>query len=103
MTYIVWWDNSTDGWSKSDELPDLAAVLKEITSGYSSRYLVTKTVDVQLIETPKPVGAQIMPGTLGPGGTGMITPGMGGPYARGGAGMGPFDNPVSSDRVTSRA
>lgn len=56
MTYIVWVNNYTEGWACSDDLETLDEVLNFIHhETYGSPYVVTKVVNVQLIETPKPI------------------------------------------------
>ena len=75
MTYIVWVDNGTGGWSASGDLPNLADVLKFITSEtYGHPYRVTKEVSVCLVEeygalNPRPDQNTVIPftpGVIGP-------------------------------------
>lgn len=66
MTYVVWVFNGTDGWSRSDDLKALDEVLDYIAHDtMGSPYLVTKVVEVSLIEKPKPT-AMIGPGVIAP-------------------------------------
>ena len=49
--FTVWIDYYTEGWSPSEPLPDLAAVLEYITyNTYSHTYRVTRDVDLKLVE-----------------------------------------------------
>jgi hypothetical protein len=70
VPYIVWIEDGV--WKPSPELDNLADVLIYLVNNADgARYEITKKVDVQLIETPKP--------TMGMAGTGMMSPPLPGP------------------------
>jgi len=51
MVYIVWHDNRTEGWSRSEDLETLADCFNYIrTQTYGHPYLITKPVLHQLVE-----------------------------------------------------
>ena len=53
MRYIVWTDNYTEGWGKSDEFSTMSEVFEYITSDFGPcghPYFITKVVEVDLVE-----------------------------------------------------
>jgi hypothetical protein len=56
MPYIVWFDYGSGGWSP-DECETLDDVLLDIHSSTGQDYIVTKRVDVMLVEKEKPIEA----------------------------------------------
>lgn len=53
MRYIVWTDNYTEGWGKSDEFSTMSEVFGYITSDFGRcghPYFITKVVEVDLVE-----------------------------------------------------
>lgn len=66
MTYVVWVNQGTEGYTRSDDFEGLDAVLNFIAKEtYGHDYEVTRLVSVQLMETPqKPSG--ILPGVINP-------------------------------------
>lgn len=49
--YIVWVDHSVEGWTMSDELDDLVAVLDYITGDMvmGQRFIITQPVPMKLV------------------------------------------------------
>lgn len=51
MTYIVWHDNRTEGWARSDDIDTLEEVFDNIAKDtYGHPYVITKPVKVNFVE-----------------------------------------------------
>ena len=80
MTYVVWVNHGMEGYARSEDMDTLDEVLRYITKEtYGSEFEVTKTVKLQLIETP-----MATPGAVGwPSAAAGIRVGDGEPKAAG--------------------
>lgn len=51
MSYIVWRDNSLEGWSRSDEFDTLEECFHHIAAdSFGHPYIITKPVEVAFLE-----------------------------------------------------